>query len=47
MADVPTPRIIKETNNLKTENIPGIACEVDPHNFRHFFVKIEGTPDTT
>ena len=42
MVDAPTPRIIKETNNLKTENIPGILCEVDPTNFRHFFVKIEG-----
>lgn len=42
MSDVPTPRIIKETNNLKVEAIPGIQCEVDPQNFRHFFVKIEG-----
>lgn len=38
----PTPRIIKETNNLKTEKIPGIFCEVDPNNFKHFFVKIQG-----
>ena len=42
MVDAPTPRIIKETNNLKTENIPGILCEVDAANFRHFYVKIEG-----
>jgi hypothetical protein len=37
-----TPRIIKETNNLKTEHVAGIKCEVDPHNARHFFVKIDG-----
>lgn len=38
----PTPRIVKETNNLKTEHVAGIKCEVDPNNFRHFFVKIDG-----
>lgn len=47
MADGPTPRIMKETNNLKVEKIPGIFCEVDPNNFRHFFVKIEGNSHHT
>lgn len=42
--DVPTPRIAKETNSLKTEHVAGIKCEADPHNFKHFFVKIDGTP---
>jgi hypothetical protein len=39
--DGPTPRIVKETNGLKTETVAGIKCEVDPNNFRHFFVKID------
>lgn len=42
MADVPTPRIIKEINNLKAEPVPGILCEVDSNNFRHFYAKIDG-----
>lgn len=45
--DAPTPRIVKETNNLKTDVVPGIKCEVDPANFRHFFVKLDGKSDLT
>lgn len=39
----PTPRIVKETNSLKVETVAGIKCDVDPNNFRHFFVKIDGS----
>lgn len=38
----PSPRIVKETKTLNTEPVPGIVCNPDPNNFRHFFVQIEG-----
>eukprot|EP00825_Cyclidium_porcatum_P051547 TRINITY_DN9522_c0_g1_i4.p2 TRINITY_DN9522_c0_g1~~TRINITY_DN9522_c0_g1_i4.p2 ORF type:complete len:152 (+),score=38.49 TRINITY_DN9522_c0_g1_i4:115-570(+) len=42
----PTPRISKETANLSKEQIPGIKVSVNPQNFRHFFVEIEGPQST-
>jgi len=42
----PTPRILKETQKLATEKVPGIDVEVDPKNYKHFFVKIQGPANT-
>lgn len=38
----PTPRVVKETKTLQTDPVPGIICQPDPTNFRHFYVVIEG-----
>jgi len=42
----PTPRILKETQKLATEKVPGIDVEVNPTNYKHFFVKIHGPSNT-
>ena len=42
----PTPRIIKETQKLDQEKVPGIDVQPDPQNFKHFFVKITGPGNT-
>jgi len=42
----PTPRIIKETQKLDQEKVQGIEVVPDPQNFKHFFVKIFGPPNT-
>ncbi|KAL4432762.1 hypothetical protein ABPG74_011583 [Tetrahymena malaccensis] len=42
----PTPRIMKETQKLQTEQVPGIDVVPNKDNFRHFYVKIQG-PDNT
>jgi len=42
----PTPRILKETQKLSTEKVPGIDVEPDPKNYKHFFVKILGPSNT-
>jgi len=42
----PTPRILKETQKLATEKVPGIDVEVNPANYKHFFVKIYGPSNT-
>lgn len=39
----PSPRVVKETKTLANDPVPGIKCNPDPNNFRHFFVSIEGT----
>lgn len=38
----PSPRVVKETKTLQTDPVPGIICQPDPNNFRHFYVVIEG-----
>lgn len=38
----PSPRIVKETKTLMSDSIPGIKCTVDPNNYRHFYVVIDG-----
>ncbi|CAD8137667.1 unnamed protein product [Paramecium octaurelia] len=42
----PTPRIIKETQNLAKDKVQGIDVTPDPQNFKHFFVIISGPPNT-
>eukprot|EP01017_Pseudomicrothorax_dubius_P026686 TRINITY_DN29_c0_g1_i1.p1 TRINITY_DN29_c0_g1~~TRINITY_DN29_c0_g1_i1.p1 ORF type:complete len:152 (-),score=51.88 TRINITY_DN29_c0_g1_i1:198-653(-) len=42
----PTPRILKETQKLSQEKVPGIDVEVNPTNYRHFYVKIQGPEKT-
>ncbi|CAD8053690.1 unnamed protein product [Paramecium sonneborni] len=42
----PTPRIIKETQNLAKDKVQGIEVTPDPGNFKHFFVIIIGPPNT-
>ncbi|CAD8132638.1 unnamed protein product [Paramecium octaurelia] len=42
----PTPRIIKETQNLAKDKVQGIEVTPDPGNFKHFFVIIAGPPNT-
>ncbi|CAD8056885.1 unnamed protein product [Paramecium sonneborni] len=42
----PTPRIIKETQNLAKDKVQGIDVTPDPQNFKHFFVIIAGPPNT-
>ncbi len=42
----PTPRITKESQKLAQEPIPGIECTVNPNNWRHFVVKIDGPSQT-
>ena len=39
-------RIIKETSNLASDPVPGIECEPDESNMRHFCVKITGPKDS-
>ena len=41
-----TPRIMKETQKLNQDKIQGIDCVVNPNNYRHFIVKIEGPSQT-
>ena len=38
----PSPRVVKETKTLANDPVPGIKCDPDPNNFRHFFVSIDG-----
>ncbi|CAM9363131.1 ubiquitin-conjugating enzyme E2 N-like [Lethenteron reissneri] len=45
MAELPK-RIIKETQRLMTEPVPGISAEPDESNARHFHVIIIGPPDS-
>ncbi len=40
------PRIIKETQRLAQEPIPGIEVRVNESNVRHFFVIIDGAAET-
>ncbi|KAM3144488.1 hypothetical protein pb186bvf_003357 [Paramecium bursaria] len=42
----PTPRILKETQKLEQEKVQGIDVQPDPQNFKHFYVKITGPPNT-
>ena len=42
----PTPRIVKETKTLASEKVVGIEVEVNPNNYRHFYVKIYGPGNT-
>ncbi|CAD8044472.1 unnamed protein product [Paramecium primaurelia] len=42
----PTPRIIKETQNLGKDKVQGIEVTPDPGNFKHFYVIITGPPNT-
>ncbi|KRX10642.1 Ubiquitin-conjugating enzyme/RWD-like protein [Pseudocohnilembus persalinus] len=46
MSQVPTPRISKETQKLSQDKIPGIEVSVNPQNFRHFYVKLDGPSQT-
>ncbi|KAK2769607.1 Ubiquitin-conjugating enzyme 13 [Emmonsiellopsis sp. PD_33] len=39
-------RIIKETQRLMTEPVPGIIAAPRPDNLRHFDVTLEGPPDS-
>ncbi|KAK2735795.1 Ubiquitin-conjugating enzyme 13 [Onygenales sp. PD_40] len=39
-------RIIKETQRLMTEPVPGIIAAPRPKNLRHFDVTLEGPPDS-
>ena len=39
----PSPRIVKETKTIQTDPVPGIAFKPDPHNYKHFFIELQGT----
>ena len=41
-----TARIQKETKNFITNPVPGVHCEADEQNFRHFYAKISGPGGT-
>lgn len=39
----PSPRIVKETKTIQSDPVPGIAFKPDPHNYKHFFIELQGT----
>merc|ERR1712025_1064892 len=46
MAKKPTRRIIKETDRLKKDPVPGISVEPNRHNPFYFHAKVAGPTDT-
>ena len=42
----PSPRIVKETKTIASDPVPGITFQPDPNNYKHFFIKLDGTPPT-
>lgn len=40
--DGPSPRVAKETKTLQTDPVPGITFELDPQNYKHFFITLVG-----
>lgn len=45
--DGPSPRVVKETKTLQTDPVPGISFEIDPANYKHFFVTVQGNKKLT